>query len=310
MMLSLLSLLLLLFPMIIAPPASFAAESYVAKVNDSGITVKDLEEEVGRLLPQESYHGNVSEDRKNELREKALDSLIERELQYQDALARGLKTDRKKVKKRLEQVKESFASTKEYKATLSQAGITEQQLDERFQKDELINVAIENTVVEPSKIDDAGVKEYYDKNRDKYKQPESVSLRIISTKDEQKAVSLLARLKKGEDFGSIAATSSEDRYRVKGGDIGTIHRGSIYPELEKAAFALKPGELSDIIRVEGLWYILRVDEKTPEHQVAFEEIKAKLQRDLERKRANELREQWMSSLRKKANIEMFLSKMN
>lgn len=297
-------LVLLLLALCISGNSVYAEEAFVASVNGAGITRKDLNDEIDRLLPQVSYHGNVSAERRAELQEQALDGLIERELQHQDARARGLKADEKKIQKRLEQVKESFASSREFKAALEQAGITEQQLVARFRKEELVNVAVEKSVVEPSKIDDAGLKDHYDRNRDKYKQPESVRIRIISTRDEKKAAALLVKLKNGEDFGAVAAANSEDKYRVKGGDIGIIHRGSVYPELEKAAFGLKPGGMSEVIRAEGQYYILRVDEKSAEHQVTFEDIKNKLRIELERKRSTDLREQWISSLKAKAKIEI------
>jgi len=72
------------------------------------------------------------------------------------------------------------------------------------------------------------LREYYDRNAGAFTKPETARLRIISARDEKKAKDALALVKAGEDFGSIAARMSEDSYRIKGGDIGFIHRaGSI-----------------------------------------------------------------------------------
>jgi parvulin-like peptidyl-prolyl isomerase len=125
-------------------------------------------------------------------------------------------------------------------------------------------------------------------------------------KDEKKATEALAKIKTGEEFGRVAATMSEDQFRVKGGDIGYQHRGKLLPELEKAAFSLKPGEMSGLIKAQNLWFIIKVEDKKPEHQMTFEESKDKLKKELEAKRAKELNDEWMTRLKAKSRIELFL----
>ena len=97
---------------------------------------------------------------------------------------------------------------------------------------------------------------------------------------------------------------SEDDFRIKGGDIGYIHRGRIYPALEEAAFKLKPGEVSGLIWTEGTWFVVKVEERKPEQVVPFEQAKDRLRAELEKKRASELMEAWVSGLRGKAKIEI------
>ena len=85
-----------------------------------------------------------------------------------------------------------------------------------------------------------------------------------------------------------------------------IHRGRAIPEIEEAAFSLKVGELSGLIKAGDYWYIIRVDEKKPEKQLSFEEIKGKLEKDLEAKRAAELKKKWIDGMKAKSKIEVFL----
>jgi len=99
---------------------------------------------------------------------------------------------------------------------------------------------------------------------------------------------------------------SEDPYRVKGGDLGYMHKGRMLPEIEEAAFKLKVGEVSDIIKVENAWFIIKLEDKKPEHVVAFEEIKGELKKELEKNRIQELKEAWITDLRAKAKIEVLL----
>lgn len=295
---------LILFVFFAMTTTAFPEERIVATVNGSAITAHELEAAINRLIPQATFHGNVTQEKRDEFRDKALDDLIIRELKYQDALAKKIRPDKKFVKSEMEKIRKGFPSKQAYRAALEQAGYTENSLKARFEKDSVVKLVTEKTVVEPAKIGQAALREFYDKNPARFRQPDSVKLRIISFKDEKKTGDILARIKAGEDFGDIASRMSEDNYRIKGGDIGYIHRGRIYPAIEEAAFRLKQGEVSEPILTEGYWFIVKVEDKQAERQLSFDEAKEKLEKDLVSKRAKELMEQWIAELRDKAKIDV------
>ena len=286
--------------------SSYAEDVIVAKVNGTTFTQKDLETEVDRLIPQMTFHRNVPPEKRKNYYGKALDELINRELQYQDAKAKDIKIEKEKIDAQLEKFKKRFKSEKEYQAALKQEKSTEEQVRARIEKELLAQAAYTRNVTEPAKMSELALKEYYEKNAAKLKQPESAKLRIISTTDEKKAQDILAKIKQGDDFGELAYGLSEDSYRVKSGDIGYIHKGRMLPEIDAVAFKLKAGEVSDIIKAENNWFIIKVEDKKPEQQMTFEETKAKLQKELEAERANELKKKWIDNLRAKAKIEILL----
>jgi len=286
--------------------SSYAEDVIVAKVNGTVFTQKDLEAEVDRLIPQMTFHRNVPPEKRKQYYGIALDELINRELQYQDAKAKDIKIEKEKIDAQLEKFKKRFKSEKEYKAALEKEKATEEQVRARIEKELLAQAAYTRNVTEPAKMSEPALKEYFEKNATKFKQPESAKLRIISTTDEKKAQDILAKIKQGDDFGELAYGLSEDSYRVKSGDIGYIHQGRMLPEIDAVAFKLKVGEVSDIIKAENNWFIIKVEDKKPEQQMTFEETKAKLQKELEAERANELKKKWIDSLRAKAKIEILL----
>jgi len=286
--------------------SSYAEDVIVAKVNGTVFTQKDLEAEVDRLIPQMTFHRNVPPEKRKQYYGIALDELINRELQYQDAKAKDIKIEKEKIDAQLEKFKKRFKSEKEYKAALEKEKATEEQVRARIEKELLAQAAYTRNVTEPAKMSEPALKEYFEKNATKFKQPESAKLRIISTTDEKKAQDILAKIKQGDDFGELAYGLSEDSYRVKSGDIGYIHKGRMLPEIDAVAFKLKAGEVSDIIKAENNWFIIKVEDKKPEQQMTFEETKAKLQKELEAERANELKKKWIDNLRAKAKIEILL----
>jgi len=256
------------------------------------------------LIPQATFHRKVTEEKRKLYYDKAIEALVNRELQYQDAVAKGVEVDKEKVNAQMENIRKRFTPEK-YKAALEKEGITEEKVRAQVEKEVLVQTMNEKKETE-AQVSEKDVKEYYEKNPSKFKQPDTVKLRLITSTDEKKAQDILAKIKAGEDFGDIAYKMSEDPYRVKGGDIGYMHKGRMLAEIEEAAFKLKVGEVSDIVKVENAWFIIKLEDKKPEHMVAFEEIKAELKKELEKNRIQELKEAWITDLRAKAKIEVLL----
>jgi foldase protein PrsA len=286
--------------------AADTADTVVARVNGTAFTHKDLENEVDRLLPQITFHRDVPIAKRKDYYGQALDELINRELEYQDAVAKGIKPDKEKVDTQMERLRKRFKSEKEYKAALDKQGMTQKTLRGMIEKEMLVRSVIDKTVTEPSVVTEGELKGYYEKNTSKFKQPETIRLRLISANDEKRAKDILAKLKAGDDFAKVATSMSEDDYRVSGGDIGYIHKGRMLPEIEAVAFKLKVGETSGLIKSGNYWYIIKVEDRKPEHQMSFDDVKDNLKKELEAERAKELGKKWMDGLRAKAKIEILL----
>jgi parvulin-like peptidyl-prolyl isomerase len=287
--------------------SAYAAEDIVvAKVNGTSLTQEELDAELDMIIPQITFHRSVAPEKRKQYYPKALEELVNKELQYQDAKTRDIKIDKEKITQQIEKFKKRFKSSKEYKKALETQGVSEEQLRAKVEKELLAQAAFNRAVTEKAKISDEAVKEYYDKNASRFKQPESVKLRLISTKEEQKARDISAKLKEGDDFADLASNLSEDSYRVRGGDVGYMHKGRMLPEIDEAAFKMKAGEVSEPIKADDSWFIIKVEDRKPEHQMSFNEIKGRLKKELEAEKVNELRKKWIDDLRAKAKIEILL----
>ena len=292
--------------MVVLFAASSYAQEVVATVNGTSLTQKDLDAELDRLIPTITFHRSVSNEKRKFYYDQALQELINRELQYQDALARNMKPEKEKLDAQMERIRNKFKTPEEYKAASEKEGLSEENVRARIEKNMMIQTVFSDTVTAKVKVSDEEVKQYYEKNASRFKQPESVKLRLISAKDEKKARDILEMLKSGDDFGEIAYNMSEDSYREKSGDIGYMHKGRMVPEIEEAAFKLKIGETSGVINAENTWFIIKLEDKKPEHQLPFEEVRDKLKIDLEKERTKELNDKWIADLRAKAKIEVLL----
>jgi peptidyl-prolyl cis-trans isomerase D len=135
-----------------------------------------------------------------------------------------------------------------------------------------------------AKADDTELKSYYDEHAEEYRLPEQITAQHILFKTEnkkpeeieairKKATDVVARAKKGEDFGKLAMEFSEGPSAKQGGTLGTIPRGARTPEFDQAAFALGPGAISDLVNAPDGLHIIKVNAKDEGRLRPFEEMK-------------------------------------
>jgi peptidyl-prolyl cis-trans isomerase C len=283
----------------------------VAKVNGAEISEKELEIAVTRYLPRDSFHSGVSSEQVKEAEKKALEELINRELFYQEAIRQGITPDMDEIERRLSVLKQRYPSKEEFERSLTKYGMSVASIKERVKKDTVIEKLIEKEV--NVIVSDEEVKDYYENNNDKFLEPESLHMRYILVKfrpsepdfrerAKAKIEEALKKIKSGTEFAEVAWSYSDDGSRVKGGDIGYIHRGMLPEDIERAAFSMKEGELSDIIENDYGYHIIQVLDKRPERQIAFEEIKDKLKQTLTDSYQRERKERLIQRLREKAEI--------
>jgi len=164
-------------------------------------------------------------------------------------------------------------------------------------------------------LTDAYLEEYYGKNKEKFKEPERIRVRVITVKADpgggregwEKVFAAATELRKkidaGEDFAKLANESSQDPYAPKGGDMGFVHVGSLDPPLENAVAKLKQGELAGPVMSIYGYHILKLEEKAPAIQRQFEEVKDKLREELKKSKFLDRKYNLIQDIKKKAKIE-------
>jgi parvulin-like peptidyl-prolyl isomerase len=99
-------------------------------------------------------------------------------------------------------------------------------------------------------------------------------------KAKARADEAFSKLKAGIDFSQVAWNYADNMSRVKGGDMGFIHRGRLPAEVEEVAFSLKKGELSDIIENDTGYHIMQVEDRKESKQLSYNEVRKKLESSL------------------------------
>jgi peptidyl-prolyl cis-trans isomerase C len=120
---------------------------------------------------------------------------------------------------------------------------------------------------------------------------------LVETEDEAKAVK--AELDKGADFAELAKKKSKDPGASDGGDLGFFTKDQMVPEFSEAAFKLDPGKVSDPVKSQFGWHIIKVEEKRNRKAPDFDQVKAQIETYVTRKAQQE----YVSKLREGAKIE-------
>jgi len=165
---------------------------------------------------------------------------------------------------------------------------------------------------------------YYKTHREEFTTPEMVKARHIlikvdksaseedKKKSKKKAEEILGRIKAGEDFAKLATEVSDDPgSKIKGGDLGFFPKGRMVPDFEKAAFSLKPGEISDIIETQFGFHIIKVEERKDAVLEPYEKMKDKVKEKVlayfRKARVEEFVEKAMKDAGAELHYELFLS---
>ncbi|MBA9062763.1 peptidyl-prolyl cis-trans isomerase C [Methylobacterium fujisawaense] len=140
----------------------------------------------------------------------------------------------------------------------------------------------------------------YDQTVKLMKPEEEVHARHILVDNEAEAKKIAARIKGGEDFSKVAAEASKDPgSKTEGGDLGWFTKERMVPDFANAAFAMKPGQVSDPIKTQFGWHVIKVEEKRTKPQPTFDELKEQIDQHLIRKAQQDM----ILKLRSEAKIE-------
>lgn len=299
----------------------FAQEKgLVAKVNGVGISEKELSSRVNWLKNQLMMMGrDPKQVPEEEIKEQALQSLIEMELVYQDAREKKFEVKKEEVEEKFSEFRKRFKEEKDYKDYLDREKTTEKEIKKDIEKELIINKYLEGNIYKDLKpVTDEEAKKFFDENPDYFLKPEQVRASHIlvsvpenSTEAQKKearkkAEGILKELKNGANFEEVAKQKSDCPSRERGGDLGFFPRGRMVKPFEDAAFSLKPGVLSDIVETQFGYHIILVKEHKQQEKMKFEEVKDRIKSFLGDTKKRELIQKRISDLTQKAKIEKFL----
>lgn len=238
----------------------------------------------------ETKEGNITkEELYNEMKERYGKDVL-RDLVHEKVLSKKFKVTDEELNKEIENLKEMYGV--QYDLAVQQNG------EEAIRDMVKLDLLRQKAAMEDMKVTDEELKKYYNEYKPKVKASH------ILVDDEKTAKEIKAKLEKGEDFAKLAKEYSKDTGSAQnGGDLGWFGPGKMVEEFEKAAYALKVGEISDPVKTQFGYHIIKVTDK--EEKKSFDEMKEEIEFEVKKSKLDTSKVQSkLDELMKEANVDI------
>lgn len=259
--------LIILISLMMLPAAN---AQIVAKVGTLEITDKDVNTRLKQLPPQ--YKASYASEAG---RKMLVEQLVQEKLIYLQARSENYDTNAL-VLKQLEKAKQRLMVGQYIADVFKKIDVTEDEL-----------------------------KTYYDKNKAMFVQKEQVKAKHILLKTQEEAVATKARILKGESFEAVAKELSIGPSAPKGGDLGWFEKKQMVPEFANSAFSLGIDEISDPVKTQFGYHIIKVYEKKAAGTKSFADVRAEVERTLTGNKQKESMEELIRKVREENPVTTY-----
>lgn len=236
-------------------------------------------------------------------KEKVLDQMISDKIQLNKAEEIGIEVSEEEVDLEVDKWKKLFNSEEAYKEFLESLRMDEDYFRDYLKKDIIIN-KMKERISQDIEVTDVELVDYYNNHINQFYVVKASHI-LLDTEEEAKEI--LERVKEGEDFNALAREYSTDpSVKNNSGDLGYFRHGMMVEPFERAAFALEPGEISDIVKSEYGYHIIKVEDKTIDR---FEDVKDELRNTLIAQKKSKNYDNAFEEMMNNANIEKFPEKL-
>lgn len=288
-----------------APTAEDVPAGAIALVGDTEIPRAEFDALLERakrgLKAQNQPFPKTGTPEYQDLKTRAVSFLIQRYQFRAEAEEMGVEVSDEDIDKELEKIKkDSFGGDeKKFQAALKSEGLTEEEARAEL-RDRLIQERLYEKVTKEIEISDKEIDDYYEKNKKQFSQPASRTVRHILVKTKAQADELHGQLENGGNFAALAKQHSTDKSSAKSGGKIPVTQGSTVPPFDKVAFDLETGELSDPVKTQFGWHIIKADTDVKEAKATpLKDVEKSIRQQLETEKKNEMLQDWLKDLEAK-----------
>ncbi len=229
----------------------------------------------GAEKPKDSDLKKQCKQTYDQLKQQVMQFLIQSQWVQQEAEDQDVEVKAAEVKRLFEdQKKQAFPKEKDYKKFLRTSGATEQDILFRIKLDALQNKLTQKVQKDQEKLDDDDLEAYYEKNKERFGQPERRDLNVVLTKTKAQADEAKQQLDDGASFKTVSKELSIDQAsKANGGKLADVAEGQQEKAFDTAVFDAKTGEIEGPVKTQFGWYVFEVDKVKAAKQQSFKEAK-------------------------------------
>lgn len=300
-----------------AKPVPAQLPDVLANVNGESITRAEFENAVRNLEGRAG--APVPAERRDEVFRQVLDQLVGFHLLTQEGRARKLTVPEEQIEAQVAQLRQQFPTEAEFTAALKGRGMTIEQLRDDARSNLLVAQMMDKEVGAAITIDAKEISDFYEKNRERFKQDETVRASHIlirapensddATKKKARAEAdaLLAQVRKGAKFDDLARKRSQDPgSAINGGDLGFFGKGQMVPPFETAAFALETGAVSSVVESPFGYHVIKVTDRRAPRDLPLLEVDPQIRQYLTQQQQQLKSDAFVAQLKAKSKIEIYI----
>jgi foldase protein PrsA len=237
----------------------------------------------------------------DQLKKQVMQFLIQAQWVEQEAKAKDITISDAQVKKSFaDQKKQAFPTDKAYKEFLKTSGMTEADILFRVRLDQLQQKLTQKVTEGETKVSEADIQAYYDKNKQRFAQPERRDLLIVLTKTEAQAEAAKKALESGQPWKAVAKQYSIDEAsKAQGGKLPGVAKGQQEKSLDTAVFGAKKGVVSGPVKTQFGWYVFEVTKVTTASQQSLEQSKDTIKNLLKSQKQQKALDDFIKDFREK-----------
>lgn len=284
------------------------------------ISREKLQAQVDHLINQRGLNsGGITQPAAYEqIQGEVVDQLIVQELLWQEAKRRNFTVEDELVDERLQQLKSGFDSERAFHFKIQAGGFTEETYREDIKRQVSVQRMIAQGIAPGISVGDQDVENFYTANIDQMRRPVEVHARHILIKPAsadaaaQEAAKneigeILAEIRAGADFVALATERSQAPSAPQGGDLGFFGRGRMVESFERVAFALEPGELSDVVQTRFGHHLIKVQDRRGGERLPLKAVADRIRAYLIQQKLQSEVEALVTTLRDEGDVKIFLN---
>ncbi len=291
----------------------------VVRVNGALLTDRDLLREMFQIFPYARTHNGFPKGLEGQIRTGALQMIEFEELVYQEAQRRHMTVPPERVRNGVAAFRRRFQGEDEFQQYLkNDMNGSMEQLRKSVRRSLLIEAFLNSQLDVPARVSLAETREFYRTHTKDFSYGEQVQFQTISimpaenaTADakekSRKQVNEIWEKAKAthnyEEFGLLAEKYSQDDFRVDMGNHKATLRSALPAQVLPILDGMKPGQVSGVCQFGPYYAIFRLEARIPQGKKSFEQVRAKLQADMQKERYNTLRGKLDKKLKETAKVE-------
>jgi peptidyl-prolyl cis-trans isomerase C len=296
--------------------AQEAAETVLATVNGVALTQGDLNKEFNRIRMQAASRNQpIDESNVPAIKKNILETLINREVLYQESKAKGISVEASELENSLEKIKQRITPGKSFAEALAEINISEKEFKDAIEKAMMIQKLMDAEIYQKISISEKETRIFYDNNPQFFQKPEQVRashilIKVAADADEEtrkqarkRIEDIQQKLRQGDDFASLAKQYSECPSSKNGGDLGVFDRNKMVKPFSDAAFSLEPGGVSDIVETQFGFHLIKVFEKMPKTKLEYKDIQERISQTMRHQKIQDETSAYISQLKEAAHIQ-------